>query len=133
MVISHPLAFVTRVVVQVVRTVQKVECRFGASFMRNRRLTLAFPPYSISPQSSQRAGANSRKELEVDLEDWLSFDRFPPLSSKQKSPKVAFGLPKHLQLSDLDRVEGLRHGKLPLVAAVDSNSIAIGNLPIHFS
>ena len=69
----------------------------------------------------------------MDLEDWLSFDRFLPLSSKQKSPKVAFGLPKHSQLSDLDRVERLRHGKLPPVAAVDSNSIAIGNLPIHFS
>ena len=101
--------------------------------MWNHRLTLAFLPYSISPQSSQRAGANSRKGLEVDLEDWLTFDRFPPLSSKQKSPKVAFGLPKHSQLSDLDRVERLRHCNLPPVAAVDSNSIAIGNLPIHFS
>ena len=74
MVISRSPAFVTRVVVAVVRTVQKVERRFGASFMRNRRLTLAVPPYSISLQSSQRAGVNSRKELEVDLEDWLSFD-----------------------------------------------------------
>ena len=117
----------------VVRTFQKVECRFGASFMRNRRLTLAVPPYSISPQSSQRAGINSRKKLEVDLEDWLSFDHFPPLSSKQRSPKVAFGLPKHSQLSDLDRVEHLRHGNLPPVTVVDSNSIAIGNLPIYFS
>ena len=69
----------------------------------------------------------------MDLEDWLSFDHFPPSSSKQRSPKVAFGLPKHSQLSDLDRVERLRHGKLPPVAAVDSNSIAIGNLLIHFS
>ena len=101
--------------------------------MRNRRHTLAFPPYSISPQSSQRVGANSWKELEEDLEDWLSFDRFLPLSSKQKSPTVAFGLPKHSQLSDLDRVERLRHYNLPPVATVDSNSIAIGNLPIHFS
>ena len=69
----------------------------------------------------------------MDLEDWLSFDRFLPLSSKQKSPKVAFGLPKHSQLSDLDRVERFRHCNLPPVATVDSNSIAIGNLPIHFS
>ena len=46
---------------------------------------------------------------------------------------MAFGLPKHSQLTDLDRVERIRHGNLPLVAAVDSNSIAIGNLPIHFS
>ena len=69
----------------------------------------------------------------MDLEDWLSFDRFSPLSSKQKSPKVAFGLPKHSQLSDLDRVEHLRHGNLPPVTVVDSNSIAIGNLQIHFS
>ena len=123
----------SRGVVTVVRTFQKVECRFGASFMRNHRLTLAFLPYSISLQSSQRVGVNSRKELEVDLEDWLSFDHFPPSSSKQRSPKVAFGLPKHSQLSDLDRVERLCHGKLPPVAAVDSNSIAIGNLPIHYS
>ena len=69
----------------------------------------------------------------MDLEDWLSSDHLPPLSSKQRSPKVAFRLPKHSQLSDLDRVERLCHGKLPPVAVVDSNSIAIGNLPIHLS
>ena len=46
---------------------------------------------------------------------------------------MAFGLPKHSQLKDSDRVERLHHCKLPPVAAVDSNSIAIGNLPIHFS
>ena len=46
---------------------------------------------------------------------------------------MAFGLPKHSQLKDSDRVERLRHCKLPPVAAVDSNSFAIGNLPIHFS
>ena len=63
----------------------------------------------------------------------MSFDRFLPLSSKQKSPTVAFGLPKHSQLSDLDRVEHFHHCNLPLVAVVDSNLIAIGNLPIHFS
>ena len=87
----------TRGVVAVVRIVQKVECRFGASFMRNRRLTLAFPPYSISSQSSQRlssrypssvgaeACSNSRKELELqsklpnmisnqDQSEWLEVD-----------------------------------------------------------
>lgn len=46
---------------------------------------------------------------------------------------MAFRLPKHSQLKDSDRVERLHHCKLPPVAAVDSNSIAIGNLLIHFS
>jgi hypothetical protein len=67
------------------------------------------------------------------MDDWLSSDCFPPLSSKRKSPAVAFGLPKHSQLNDSDRVEHLRHCSLPPVVAVDPNSIAIGNLPIHFS
>lgn len=137
---------------------------FGLSHMGNGRLTLAFPPYTISPKSSQRsscrypgsmrveAHSNSRWELEfqskmpavilvhdhsewlqVDLDDWLSSDQFPSLRSKQKSPAMVFGLPKHSQLSDTDRVERLRHCNLPPVAAVDPNSIAIGNLPIPFS
>lgn len=132
--------------------------------MGNRRLTLAFPPYTISPMGSQRSlsrypgsmraedRSNCRKELEfqskspaaisvhdhsdwleVDMDDWLSSDCFPPLSSKRKSPAMAFGLPKHSQLNDSDRVERLCHCNLPSVVAVDPNSIAIGNLPIHFS
>ena len=85
----------------------------GLLFMGNRRLTLAFPPYTILPMSSQRslsrypgsmrakARSISKRELEfqlkipavisvndhsewleVDMDDWLGSDRFPPLSSK---------------------------------------------------
>jgi hypothetical protein len=122
--------------------------------MGNRRLTLAYPSFSISPWSSKRslskypgsvraeARSNSRRELEfqskfpsmisahdhvewmeMDLEDWLSSDRFPPLSSKKKTPAVAFGLLKHSQMSNTDRVERLHHCNLPPIAAVGTSMV----------
>lgn len=71
--------------------------------------------------------------LEMDLEDWMNAEHFPPLSSSQKNCSVAFGLPKHSQPDDPTRAERLRHHKIPPIAAVDAQTIAVGNLPIQFS
>lgn len=69
----------------------------------------------------------------MDLDDWMNADHFAPLSSSAKNPSVAIGLPKHSQPDDLTRIERICHHKIPPVAVVDSNSIAVGNLPIKFS
>jgi hypothetical protein len=71
--------------------------------------------------------------LELDLVDWMNADHFPPLNSSQKNPTVAFGFPKHSQPDDPTRADRLRHHKIPPIAAVDSQTIAVGNLPIQFS
>jgi hypothetical protein len=71
--------------------------------------------------------------LELDLVDWMNADHFPPLNSSQKNPTVAFGFPKHSQPDDPTRADRLRHHKIPPIAAADSQTIAVGNLPIQFS
>lgn len=128
--------------------------------MGNRRLTLAVPPFAVSPMKSigpgdlQDPGACSgghqssvRKtpplsvsnvranplDLEIDLQEWLNSDHFPPLSSRRNITKGAFGLPKHPQPCDATVVQRLQNQHLPPIAAVDSNSIVVGNLPLHFS
>lgn len=123
--------------------------------MGNRRLTLAFPPFALSPQSSKKyyhdQWGDFREDLrskfrrntdirfrgpeilEMDLQDWMNADHFPPLSSSQKNTTAAFGLPKHSQPDDQTRVERLRHQKIPPIAVIDSNSIAVSNLPLKFS
>ena len=132
--------------------------------MGNHRLTLAFPPIALSPQSSRSSnhkqlgsnqgdfrsrfcrntdirfqGISSEQVqsdvelLEMDLDDWLNADHFPPLSSARKNPTVVLGLPKHSQPDDPTRVNRLRHHKIPPIVVVDSRSITVGNLPIQFS
>jgi len=117
--------------------------------MGNYRLTLAFPPYVISPQNFKRSSSRylgsmqaearliGRREFEfqskiassilihdnfewlkVDLEDWLNSDCFPPLSSGQKTPTMAFGLPKHSQPNNSDPIEKIHLFNLPPIAAV---------------
>jgi hypothetical protein len=71
--------------------------------------------------------------LEMDLVDWLNANHFLPLSLSQKNCSVAFGLPKHSQPDDPTRAERLRHHKIPPIAALDAQTIAVGNLPIQFS
>jgi hypothetical protein len=63
----------------------------------------------------------------------MNADHFPSLSSSQKNTTAAFGLPKHSQPDDQTRVERLRHQKIPPIAVIDSNSIAVSNLPLKFS
>jgi hypothetical protein len=46
---------------------------------------------------------------------------------------VTIRLPKHSQPDDLTKFERIHHHKIPPVFVVDSNSIAVGNLPIKFS
>jgi hypothetical protein len=53
--------------------------------------------------------------------------------TSQKNCSVAFGLPKHSQPDDPTRAQRLRHHKIPPIAAVDAQTIAVGNLPIQFS
>jgi len=72
-------------------------------------------------------------ELEmVELEDWLSYDKFPPLTPGQGKPSVSFGLPKHSQPTNETRHERLHDQRPPPVAAIGSNSILVGDLPIKF-
>jgi hypothetical protein len=53
--------------------------------------------------------------------------------TSQKNYSVAFGIPKHSQPDDPTRAQRLRHHKIPPIAAVDAQTIAVGNLPIQFS
>lgn len=69
--------------------------------------------------------------VEMDLVDWLNADHFSPLNSSQKNPTVAFGFPKHSQPNEQSRADKLRHYRVPPIAAVNSQTIAVGNLPIH--
>lgn len=86
---------------------------------------------SSVPQT--RYGDNSESEwLDVDLEEWLNAEHFPPLSSTRDSPSVPVGFPKHSQPDDSTREKCIRHQKLPPIAIVDDNSIVVGNLPINF-
>ena len=68
----------------------------------------------------------------VDLEDWLSYDKFPPLTPGQGKPSVSFGLPKHSQPANETRHERLHDQRPPPVAAIGYNSILVGDLPIKF-
>lgn len=128
--------------------------------MGKRRLTLAIPPYSITSQnvlrqsdsqlqflnsssssscdrvqSSAEFSENSRAmedSKEINLEDWLNTDHFSALKPGRSS-SIAFGLPKHSQPGTAIVKQRTNHQQLPLIAAVDSNSIMVGNLPIQFS
>lgn len=71
--------------------------------------------------------------LEMDLQDWLSEEHFPPLSSRRQIKSVAFGLPKHSQPDEPIRAERLQHMHMPPIAAVDSNTIVVANLPLSFN
>jgi len=97
--------------------------------MRNRRFTLVVPPFAIpqdelefseicsksskaftpaSVRLSPRIIRRFDQELEVvDLEDWLSYDKFPPLTPGQGKPMVSFVLPKHSQPANETRHERL--------------------------
>lgn len=57
----------------------------------------------------------------------------PTIEFEEENSCSSFWAPEHSQMSNTDQVERLRHCNLPPIAAVDSKSIAIGNLPIHFS
>ena len=71
--------------------------------------------------------------LDMNLEDWMNANHFPPLSLVQKNPTVAIGLPKHLQPDNLARFDRIKHHKVPSIVVVDSYSIVVGNLPIQIS
>lgn len=131
--------------------------------MGKRKLTLAFPPFALSPwrpKSSDHHWGRARGDecvrfrrnvdirfqgpaselskselqfLDMDLEDWMNANHFPPLSLAQKNPVVSVGLPKHYQPDDTVRYDRMKHHKIPPIAMVDSNSIAVGNLPIQFT
>lgn len=127
--------------------------------MRNHRLTLAAPPFTLawgvgsiqeSSLLSRRVGGHAKPKLssssfgsqtpavdsewlEIDLEGWLNAEHFSSNNLNQQSPSVALGLPKHSQPEDSIRLKRIQHQQLPPIAMVGSNSIAVGNLPIQFS
>ncbi|XP_021304717.1 uncharacterized protein LOC8062495 isoform X2 [Sorghum bicolor] len=122
--------------------------------MGNRRFTLAVPPFSISNDDTEIHVTNSKQlsknspspmrsspriirridheREEVELEDWLNFDKFPPLTPGQGKPLISFGLPKHSQPTEETRQGRLHDQRPPPVVAIGSNSILVGDLPIQF-
>ncbi|CAD6251471.1 unnamed protein product [Miscanthus lutarioriparius] len=118
--------------------------------MGNRRLTLAVPPFSIpqgdlefSGNQLNKSRSNSSKQSpqigtksistnisridhereELNLEEWLNIDKFPPLTPGQGRPTVSFGLPKHSQPAEDTRHDRLHNQRPPPIAAIGSNSI----------